>query len=304
MTDSTALLEAALHAQPEGIALLGSAGEVRFWNQAAEAITGYTGTELIGQPVPDLLEPLLLGGCGYGDTRAAHVARGARIEVRHKLGHQIPAIARILVLRDELGQRIGTAAVFHPAESLDALPHGDNQEGYNVAASQSSLEERLRAEFDDFEHGGPPFGVLWVAVDQAAKLRKTHGAAACEAMLAKVEQALAQGLRPAEELGRWGDDEFLVISHERTAQMLARHAQALASLARTADFRWWGDRVSLSVSIGAAQAGSEEALPALLERARGAMLASIREGGNRITTAQIAAAQITAAQGEQTCLPS
>jgi len=29
-------------------------------------------------------------------------------------------------------------------------------------------------------------------------------------------------------------------------------AQALAALARTADFRWWGDRLSITVSIGAA----------------------------------------------------
>ena len=87
-------------------------------------------------------------------------------------------------------------------------------------------------------------------------MRKTHGAGACEAMLEKIERALANGLRPAEELGRWGEDEFLVISHERTAEMLAAHAQTLAGLARTADFRWWGDRVSLTVSIGAAQATS------------------------------------------------
>ena len=28
----------------------------------------------------------------------------------------------------------------------------------------------------------------------------------------------------------------------------------LAGLARTADFRWWGDRVSLTVSVGVAMA--------------------------------------------------
>ena len=73
-------------------------------------------------------------------------------------------------------------------------------------------------------------------------------------MLEKVERTLASGLKPAEEIGRWGDDEFLVLSHERNAAMLAAHAQTLAGLARTTDFRWWGDRVSLTVSIGAAQA--------------------------------------------------
>jgi GGDEF domain-containing protein len=95
-------------------------------------------------------------------------------------------------------------------------------------------------------------------------------------------------------MGRWGDDEFLVLSHERTPEMLATHAQVLAGLARTADFRWWGDRASLTVSIGAAQAEQEGTLVELLERAKAAMLTSFHAGGN----------QITAAPGRQVCTPS
>jgi GGDEF domain-containing protein len=73
------------------------------------------------------------------------------------------------------------------------------------------------------------------------------------------------------------------------------HAQALAGLARTADFRWWGDRISLTVSIGAAQAcqNQDEGLAQLLERAQKAMESSIHAGGNRITSAP----------GRQECLP-
>jgi diguanylate cyclase (GGDEF)-like protein len=105
---------------------------------------------------------------------------------------------------------------------------------------------------------------------------------------------LANGLRPAEQVGRWGDEEFLVISHERTPEMLAAHAQVLAGLARTTDFRWWGDRISLTVSIGAAQADEAGTLAELLERAQKAMRTSIHAGGNHVTHAQ----------GGQSCLPS
>ena len=61
-------------------------------------------------------------------------------------------------------------------------------------------------------------------------------------------------------------------------EMLAAHAQMLAGLARTTEFRWWGDRVSLTVSIGAAQAERGEPLAGLLERAQAAMFASMRDG--------------------------
>jgi GGDEF domain-containing protein len=67
--------------------------------------------------------------------------------------------------------------------------------------------------------------------------------------------------------------------------MLAQHAQVLAGLARTADFRWWGDRISLTVSIGVAQAQLPMTLAEVLERAKAAMFSSYQAGGNRIASA-------------------
>jgi diguanylate cyclase (GGDEF)-like protein len=203
-------------------------------------------------------------------------------------------MARYFLLRDGMGGRMGMTILFHPADSLDALPHGECVQSGDVKASQAALEDRLETMFGDCARGGLSFGVLWISVDQAAELRKTHGTKACEAMLEKVERAMANGLRPGEEMGRWGDDEFLILSHERTPEMLATHAQGLAGLARTADFRWWGDRASLTVSIGAAQAEQEGSLADLLERSKAAMLTSFHAGGN----------QITSAPGRQSCLPS
>lgn len=297
MSDRMELLEAALDMLPEGVALVGTEGRVAFWSSAAEAITGHARANLLGRHVSDALDTLIVGGARQWTAQTdsgAQLGRGSLVHVRHRMGHDLPAIVRILVLRDGLGERIGSAVVFHPAQSLDALPHGETGEDENVAVSQTNLDERLQAEFEDFIRGGQPFGVLWITVDQAQGLRRTHGARACDAMFEKVERALSGGLRPSEEIGRWGDDEFLVVSHERTAEMLAAHAQVLAGLARTADFRWWGDRVSLTVSIGAAQADLAETLAQPLERAQIAMQSSIHAGGN----------QITSASGRLICSPS
>ena len=305
MTNRAELLEATLDSLPHGVGLLGESCDVVFWNQAAQAITGYPALDLVGRPAPEALKPLLErccpceasesricpidppGSCAPGsDPDQGHeTGRGFPVHARHKLGHDFSAMARLLVLRDAMGRRIGTAVLFHSTECLDALPHGEAGENTDVEASQEDLKDRLESLFEDSTEGGQEFGVLWITVDQAHDLRKTHGAGACEAMFKKVERVLTQGLRPAEYLGRWGEDEFLVISHERTPAMLAMHAQVLAGLARTADFRWWGDRVSLTVSIGAAQAESAGTLAELLERAKTAMVSSHHAGGNQITRA-------------------
>jgi diguanylate cyclase (GGDEF)-like protein len=309
MADRAELLEATLESFPEGVALLGENYHVMFWNEAARMITGYAAVEMIGRPLPETLKPLLEGSCPAGDAEpgvcmlgtnsafsdASHeIGRGFIVHARHKLDRNVSAMARLLVLRDGLGQRIGTAVMFHSTECLEALPHGEAGEDAAVEASQEDLKGRLESLFVDFSQGGVHFGVLWITVDQAHDLRKTHGASACESMLKKIEHTLAQGLRPGEHLGRWGNDELLVISHEATQSMLSAHAQVLAGLARTANFRWWGDRVSLTISIGAAQAESSGTLADLLERAKTSMLTSYHAGGN----------QITPAPEEHSCLPS
>ncbi len=276
--------------------MVDAGGRVAFWNRSAEAITGHAAGELVARSASEALEPLLISQ-RPGEQEPClgeQPESGALVHLRHKLGHDVPAMMRALVLRDGLGGRIGLAAIFHPAESLDALPHGECGEGSVVEASQAEFEERLEAAFADYVRGGETFGVLWLTVDQAHELRKTHGAGACDAMLEKVEHVLANGLRPAEKMGRWGDDEYLILSHERTPEMLAAHAQVLAGLARTTDFRWWGDSVSITVSIGAAQAEREGSLIGLLERAKAAMSSSFHAGGN----------QITSAPGGKECSPS
>lgn len=289
MADRAELAEAALDVYPEGLALLDQVGRVVYWNRAAEIMTGHGGATLLGRELPPALEPLTCcrslepmqpfanGGNG--------TAAGTLVHAQHRRGHDLPAIARQFVLRDTLGGRIGTAAVFHPAERNNALPHGETSEASEVRESQAEMRERLESEWEQFEGQAGALGVMWIRVDQAEELRRTHGAQACETMLENMERTLANNLRPGEQIGRWGDGEFLVLSHEGGADVLANHARVLAGIARTAEFRWWGDRVSLTVSMGTAAAERGEKLADLLQRAQSAMRESEHAGGNRVMPA-------------------
>jgi diguanylate cyclase (GGDEF)-like protein len=319
MSDRMEMLEAALDLMDEGVALLDEKSNIIFWNKGASALTGYHAADLLSRPCPkdlylidaqhlerseaainarahacDHPETLGFAGAiaGYSDgPKAAHAPtdnaafldRPALVAMHHHLGHTVPAMLRKVPLRDSLGGRIGAALLFYPVEETDALPHGESGEGAGVERSQANLEDRLDSAHHQWVTNCVPFGILWITVDQAANLRKTHGRDACEAMLRIVEQTLLRGLKPAEIIGRWGNDEFLVISHERTFELLGEHAHRLNGLARTADFRWWGDRVNLTISIGTSNAHEGDTLQALLTRAQHAQQESIRAGGNHVT---------------------
>lgn len=285
MCERSELMEAALDSYPEGIALIGTDGRVLLWNRAAEKMSGFPGIEVVARAVPWELDPLFAGNGAQIEVPRPGSAHGVPVQVYHRGGQHLPLTVRSLVLRNGLGERIGNALVFHPAEGFGLLPHGAVEQEGSTENDLAEVEKRVEEAFADFKNSGEQFGLLWIAIDQAHGLHKTHGSRAWEAMLQRVECTIAHGLRPFEEIGRWGDDEFLVISHESRPDRLLAHAQVLAGLARTSDFRWWGDRISLTVSIGAAQAGSNESLGQLLERAQAAMMDSVHSGGNHVTLA-------------------
>jgi len=299
------LLGAALRELDEAIAVLDCESRVVFCNPAAEAITGYHYADLLGrqfspdfyqvegkrQTVSDLRavpRPLLRIERRSRQRNDLAAGRPLLVTLRHALGHSLPGMLRITQLRDETGSRFGTLLRFHPVEEIDTLPHGEmadeggisGMDGFDarLEQSQAGMEDRLDEAWQEWKTNAVPFGLLWVNVDQAAVLRRTHGRDAVEAMLEIVERTLLHGMRPTEMLARWGTHEFLVICHERTTEMLRAHGRHLAASVRTAEFRWWGDQIPLTASVGAAQAGEAqpgltqaETLSALLRRAQLAM---------------------------------
>jgi diguanylate cyclase (GGDEF)-like protein/PAS domain S-box-containing protein len=282
------LLDAALNTLEEGFAVLDASAKVVAWNPVATAITGFQRAEMLGRPLPESLYENDQHASDPWEIARFRIdkpeERPMAVKLRHAQGHSLPAMLWLTPLRDDLGHRCGTVLRFHPTEEVDALPHGamDEEEelDHHVEHNRGSLQERLDEAWQEWRNAAVPFGLLWVLVDQAEMLRKTHGRDASEAMLAIVERTLSHALRPAEILGQWGGHEFLVLSHERTPALLLLHARHVCELAHSADFRWWGDRVPLTVSIGCAQAGSDEKLSGLLLRAQESMQRARLDGGN------------------------
>src|SRR5206468_2576985 len=135
----------------EGLALLDGEDRVIFWNRAAETMTGYPGAQVLGRHIPAALEGLTSCPVWEGDLQNRGDPRGAMVHAQHMRGHDLPMTARRLVLRDGLGERIGTAAVFHSAEQNSSL--NDCAAGSEAAAD---LQERLEAEYEAWLKGGAP----------------------------------------------------------------------------------------------------------------------------------------------------
>jgi GGDEF domain-containing protein len=83
-------------------------------------------------------------------------------------------------------------------------------------------------------------------------------------------------------VGRWSEDRFVAIVENCTEAALIRVAELWRRLICLAAVPWWGDRVSVTVSIGGTAVRPDDTAESLLSRAEAALGASLAEGGDRV----------------------
>jgi GGDEF domain-containing protein len=72
-------------------------------------------------------------------------------------------------------------------------------------------------------------------------------------------------------VGYWADDRFVVILADCPAGVLARIAATLKQVVEGAAIPWWGDRLSVTVSVGGTTAQEGDTAAGLLSRAEQAL---------------------------------
>jgi diguanylate cyclase (GGDEF)-like protein len=127
-----------------------------------------------------------------------------------------------------------------------------------------------------------PFCALCISVDGLLRVRERFGQAAVDATLHVVAQTLESTLRPTDFLGRWLEQEFLVILTECREDDVMKVAERPRKMAQHSQINWWGDTWSVTISIGATQAHDMDTAGDMVSRAEQGMRQSNESGGNQI----------------------
>lgn len=267
-----------------GVYLVGRDGRILFWNNGAERITGYHRHEVLGHACSDNVlahcnnHDCVLCGATCPLLEAIHEGRASEIQMffQHRSGHRVPVRVRSVPIRDRQGSLIGAAECFdeHPSvgESAKYLhnlaSHGclDLATGVmNHAFALSHLRENLTF-FNEYRL---PFGIITLRVLQLEEFRASHGREAAGALVHVVAQTLKHVLGAAGFLGRWTDDQFLVIVPNCSQAEVERTATNLQKIGSSSGIQWWGDFLSISVTMGLAMVQPGDNMESLLERAHG-----------------------------------
>ncbi|MGC9950466.1 MAG: diguanylate cyclase [Bryobacteraceae bacterium] len=276
---------AVLESLPIGVYLTDRKRQIAFWNTSAERITGYLAQEVIGHFCPDNLlmhcdeNQLALCGsaCPLAQTMQDGRAREANIFLRHKEGQRVPVRVRSVPVRDEFGVIIGAAECFEERSFRAVEKRCPHLRGEVWLDDVTEIPDRrttlaaLDAVREAFAGSQVPFGVLSIAVDNLDHLRRTSGCQAVNTVFYAVAQTLSGGTRPDDLVGRWREDRFLALVACPAAEGLLSCAERLKRLVSLAAVPWWGDRLSVTVSLGGTMVRPGDTAESLLERAEKAL---------------------------------
>ena len=107
--------EALLNTAPMAVFTIDANHNITNWNRAAEALTGYSATDIIGQPCTFFAKKPCGEICSLFNPGVAKPILDRKCVIRHRNGHEIPIIKSARLIHGPDGQITGGIEVFQEA---------------------------------------------------------------------------------------------------------------------------------------------------------------------------------------------
>ena len=272
-----------LESLPAGLCVIDMQKKIVFWSDGAERITGHLRHEVIGHScVSETLLHCDQPGCEFCKEDCP-VSRAIKTShpveaigfLHHKAGYEIPVRIRAVPVHNQHGSIIGAAETFEEMQSSSRTNHRDDgpklpgsvDEATSVA-SPTLMRSHLGETLAKSVELQVPFGVLCLRLEGLPHFRASFGPEASSSLLRVVAHSLESTLWTTDVIGRWGDDQFLVILNSCRDEALPSVRERIRRILAGDGIEWWGERHSLPISIGQASALPDDTVESLIERAQ------------------------------------
>jgi diguanylate cyclase (GGDEF)-like protein/PAS domain S-box-containing protein len=271
---------------------------ISFWNKAAERITGYPKSEVVGSCCADNIlchldhegRSLCVEGCPLVATMRDGHGREATVYLHHKQGHRVPVSVRTSPVRDEAGAIVGAVEIFSDNSShlqilreLETLRHDVYVDRLTSVGNRRHGEVSLHTRAYEWQTFGVPFGVIFLDIDHFKRFNDTYGHATGDAVLAMVGKIMVNLVRRSDTVSRWGGEEFVAILPSITAEVLGRVAERLRVFIEQSFIMVENEKLQVTASLGVTLATSDDTPSTILHRVDALMYSSKMAGRNRVT---------------------
>lgn len=148
--------------------------------------------------------------------------------------------------------------------------------------NRAALEERMEQESRNFQRNK---GILWVAVadiDHFKSINDSFGHSTGDKTLQVIAMALKNSLRDTEFVARYGGEEFVLLLPDVSPSDIDALLNRVREKVKNIPFKFKNQRITVTVSIGAARIMENELIHETFERADAALYKAKHESRDRV----------------------
>ncbi len=135
----------------------------------------------------------------------------------------------------------------------DQIYHMATMDGLTRIPNKRFCLEHLAREMSRAKRHQRPISILMFDIDHFKEVNDRYGHLAGDRILVRLVQILKGRIRKEDLFGRFGGEEFMIISTETTEPKARRFAEKLRALVERTDFRVGDQIVPITISIGVLQ---------------------------------------------------
>ncbi len=276
----------------DAIVMINADGIISFWNEAAEALFGYSEDMALSKDIHDLVTPPeKRDEARAGLARFALTGKGPildavqEVEALHKDGKRIPVELSVSGFRlnsqwfavatvRDITERKATEAKLRELATTDGLTNLNNRRRFMELAEREFTRTRRYAR---------PLAMFMVDIDHFKNVNDTYGHDVGDEVLRSLSITATDALREADVLGRLGGEEFGILLPETSKEAAMDVAERLRLSVEQTSIPTSAGELNITVSIGVAIMDAESAsVDALLKKADVALYKAKQTGRNRV----------------------
>ena len=281
-----------LNALQIGVSVLDLQNKIIFWSDGAEQITGYCRIDVLGHSCTDNIllhcNQVSCEMCIENCPTATALYHAKPVEavsfIHHKSGHRAQVHAWAIPLRDKHGSVIGIIQTFEgdfavagPDPNERNLRERGRLDDITGLPNQPMMQSHLREMLGTFNELQIPFGVICVEAPELGQFRTRNGQVACRSLLQVLARTLRNTVWPTDFVGTWSEDRFLVLLSGCQEDALQAVSARILKMMASATIQWWGQELSVTVSIGRTVAIVGDTVESILQRVQRGL------SGNQVT---------------------
>jgi diguanylate cyclase (GGDEF)-like protein len=155
-------------------------------------------------------------------------------------------------------------------------------DGLTDVSNKKQLDNVLLKEIPRAQRHGRELSVAMIDIDHFKEVNDTYGHLAGDSVLRDLAGILQKRLRPDDELGRYGGEEFCAILPETSLEGAAKIGEELRSLVESHAFLVEGEQIKVTISIGIAELKKGMDIKAFYKSADEMLYQAKRNGRNRV----------------------